>query len=147
MVLEDLGGIIFFTDPLTAHPHAEDIATLLRMADINNVMHATNPITAVALIPVLRALSEGAARHGHKRKGRLWAAGVAASPSPCGMINGALFSLESMCSQAYSYTLYSEPKPQRHCCNPPNPNQTRTLIRRDQAHPLVLPDAVLPAPE
>ena len=88
MVLQDLGGCIFFTDPLTAHPHAEDIATLLRMADINNVMHATNPITAVALIPVLRALSEGAARHGHKRKGRLWAAGVAASPSPCGMING-----------------------------------------------------------
>ena len=26
MVLEDLGGIIFFTDPLTAHPHADDIA-------------------------------------------------------------------------------------------------------------------------
>ena len=31
MVLQDLGGCIFFTDPLTAHPHAEDIATLLRM--------------------------------------------------------------------------------------------------------------------
>jgi len=48
----------FFTDPLTAHPHAEDIATLLRMCDINNVLHATNPTTAEALVPVLRAVAE-----------------------------------------------------------------------------------------
>ena len=68
MVLEDLGGIIFFTDPLTAHPHAEDIATLLRMADMNNVMHATNPITAVALVPVLRAVAEGSAARSHKER-------------------------------------------------------------------------------
>ena len=59
MVLQDLGGIIFFTDPLTAHPHAEDIATLLRMADMGNVLHATNPTTALALVPVLRAVAEG----------------------------------------------------------------------------------------
>merc|ERR1740139_124591 len=58
MVLQDLGGCIFFTDPLTAHPHAEDIATLLRMCDINNVLHATNPTTAEALVPVLRAVAE-----------------------------------------------------------------------------------------
>ena len=68
MVLQDLGGIIFFTDPLTAHPHAEDIATLLRMADMNNVMHATNPITAVALVPVLRAVAEGSAARSHKER-------------------------------------------------------------------------------
>ena len=69
MVLEDLGGIIFFTDPLTAHPHAEDIATLLRMADMNNVMHATNPTTALALVPVLWTQSRKAAQHGHKSEG------------------------------------------------------------------------------
>ena len=57
MVLEDLGGIIFFTDPLTAHPHADDIATLLRMADMNNGRHATNPTTALALVPVLDAVA------------------------------------------------------------------------------------------
>ena len=69
MVLEDLGGIIFFTDPLTAHPHAEDIATLLRMADMNNVMHATNPTTALALVPVLDAVARGSAACGHKSEG------------------------------------------------------------------------------
>ena len=146
MVLEDLGGIIFFTDPLTAHPHAEDIATLLRMADINNVMHATNPITAVALIPVLRALSEGAARHGHKRKGRLWAAGVAASPSPCGLETGPC-SLSKACAHRRIVTHFTVSPGHNATAATPNPNLTRTLIRRDQAHPLVLPDAVLPAPD
>ena len=70
MVLEDLGGIIFFTDPLTAHPHAEDIATLLRMADMNNVMHATNPTTALALVPVLDAVAKGSAAWSQKAKAR-----------------------------------------------------------------------------
>ena len=61
IILEDLGGVIFFTDPLSPHPHAADIATLLRMCDIANVLHATNPTTAKALIPILRRVSHGEA--------------------------------------------------------------------------------------
>ena len=38
MVLQDLGGVIFFTDPLFSHPHAADIATLLRMCDLHNIL-------------------------------------------------------------------------------------------------------------
>ena len=66
MVLQDLGGVIFFTDPLFSHPHAADIATLLRMCDLHNVLHASNPTTARALIPVLRDGADGADRHGLK---------------------------------------------------------------------------------
>ena len=47
MVLQDLGGVIFFTDPL--YP-----------------VHASNPTTARALIPVLREGADGAERHGQK---------------------------------------------------------------------------------
>ena len=66
MVLQDLGGVIFFTDPLFSHPHAADIATLLRMCDLHNILHASNPTTARALIPVLRDGADGAERHGQK---------------------------------------------------------------------------------
>ena len=66
MVLQDLGGVIFFTDPLFSHPHAADIATLLRMCDLHNILHASNPTTARALIPVLRDGADGADRHGLK---------------------------------------------------------------------------------
>ena len=64
MVLQDLGGVIFFTDPLFSHPHAADIATLLRMCDLHNILHASNPTTARALIPVLRDGADGAECHG-----------------------------------------------------------------------------------
>jgi hypothetical protein len=53
MCVEDLGGMIFFTDPLDPHPHAADIVALIRMADLNNVMHASNPSTGDALLQVL----------------------------------------------------------------------------------------------
>ena len=66
MVLQDLGGVIFFTDPLFSHPHAADIATLLRMCDLHNILHASNPTTARALIPVLREGADGAECHGPK---------------------------------------------------------------------------------
>ena len=66
MVLQDLGGVIFFTDPLFSHPHAADIATLLRMCDLHNILHASNPTTARALIPVLRDGADGAECHGPK---------------------------------------------------------------------------------
>merc|ERR1712137_132534 len=53
MCLEDLGGMFFFTDPLDPHPHAADISALIRMADLHNLMHASNPGTGDALIRVL----------------------------------------------------------------------------------------------
>ena len=102
MVLEDLGGIIFFTDPLTAHPHADDIATLLRMADMNNVMHATNPTTALALVPVLDAVARGSAAWSQKVKVR--------GPQP------PRFSLKAL-NGARSQSEPENPQPN------PNPNQ------------------------
>jgi len=54
MCVEDLGGMFFFTDPLDPHPHAADITALIRMADLNNVIHASNPSTGDALVRVLK---------------------------------------------------------------------------------------------
>lgn len=54
MCVEDLGGMIFFTDPLDPHPHAADIVALIRMADLHNVVHASNPSTGDALVRVLK---------------------------------------------------------------------------------------------
>jgi len=55
MCVADLGGMIFFTDPLDPHPHAADIVALIRMADLHNIMHASNPTTGDALVRVLQA--------------------------------------------------------------------------------------------
>lgn len=53
MCVEDLGGMFFFTDPLDPHPHAADINALIRMCDVHNLMHASNPTTGDALARVL----------------------------------------------------------------------------------------------
>jgi len=50
MVLEDVGGIIFFVDPLSAHPHQADIDSLIRLANVSNIMLSTNPVTAECLM-------------------------------------------------------------------------------------------------
>ena len=50
MVLESIGGLIFFEDPLTAHPHAADIQSLYRLANVHNIVVATNPTTAILLM-------------------------------------------------------------------------------------------------
>lgn len=54
MCVEDLGGMFFFTDPLDPHPHAADINALIRMNDLHNLMHASNPSTGDAFIRVLK---------------------------------------------------------------------------------------------
>lgn len=60
MVLEDIGGIIFFIDPMSAHPHQADIDSLVRLANVGNVMLSTNPATADSLMYLLRsALTTG----------------------------------------------------------------------------------------
>jgi len=53
MCVHGLGGIIFFTDPLEPHPHGFDISALIRMADLHNLIHASNPTTADAVVHVL----------------------------------------------------------------------------------------------
>jgi len=60
MVLEDIGGIIFFVDPLSAHPHQADIDSLIRLANVGNILLTTNPATAESMMYLLRcALEKG----------------------------------------------------------------------------------------
>ena len=56
--VEDLGGMFFFTDPLDPHPHATDVGALIRMCDLNNLMHASNPTTGDALVRVRAQLRQ-----------------------------------------------------------------------------------------
>ncbi len=49
-----VGGIIFFTDPMSAHPHQADIDGLCRLAMVHNTMILQNPTTAVMMMDVLR---------------------------------------------------------------------------------------------
>lgn len=39
-------GVLFFRDPMTAHPHEPDIQALLKLCDIHGVAVATNEVTA-----------------------------------------------------------------------------------------------------
>merc|ERR1712157_437722 len=60
MVLEDVGGIIFFVDPLSAHPHQADIDSLIRLANVGNILLTTNPATTGSLMYLLRcAMTKG----------------------------------------------------------------------------------------
>jgi methylglyoxal synthase len=54
MCLEDVGGIIFFMDPLSAHPHQADIDCLVRLSNVNNVVLCPNPTTAIATMWMFR---------------------------------------------------------------------------------------------
>lgn len=46
MCMEDVGGIVFFMDPMSAHPHEADITTLIRLANVHNIPLVTNPSAA-----------------------------------------------------------------------------------------------------
>jgi methylglyoxal synthase len=45
-----IDGVIFFIDPLTAHPHEVDVQMLLRLCNVYNIPIATNYSTASLLI-------------------------------------------------------------------------------------------------
>merc|ERR1711908_3619 len=45
-----VGCVFFFVDPLSAHPHQADIESLGRLIDVHNVMFASNPSSAQALM-------------------------------------------------------------------------------------------------
>jgi len=51
---EQIGGVIFFEDPLDAHPHNGDIECLNRNIKIYNVLHACNTMTATTMMHALR---------------------------------------------------------------------------------------------
>lgn len=53
----EVAGVLFFRDPMTAHPHEPDIQALLKLCDIHGVPLATNEATAeLVLDGLLRAL-------------------------------------------------------------------------------------------
>ena len=45
-VTGELGGCIFFIDPMDAHPHSADIDCLVRQGNVHNILMMTNPCTA-----------------------------------------------------------------------------------------------------
>lgn len=63
--MEDLGGIIFFVDPLSAHPHQPDIDSLLRLSNCGNIIVCPNPSSASLMMYTLRTvLLEGHSARG-----------------------------------------------------------------------------------
>ena len=52
---DNICGIIFFRDPLSAHPHHADIEALGRLCDVYQVPFATNPGTAESILKYLRS--------------------------------------------------------------------------------------------
>jgi len=62
MCTENLGGCIFFQDPMSSHPHAADIECLTRQGNVHNILMMPNPATAYACMISMRiALKEGRA--------------------------------------------------------------------------------------
>ena len=49
----NIRGIIFFRDPLSAHPHHADIEALGRLCDVYQIPLATNPATGIAVLEYL----------------------------------------------------------------------------------------------
>ena len=58
-----LGGIIFFQDPMTSHPHQADIESFCRLALVHNTLVCHNPATAIACMDVFRLALKGEGKH------------------------------------------------------------------------------------
>lgn len=54
-----LGGMLFFQDPMSAHPHQSDIDCLLRQALVHNTMVVTTPCSAYMMMHTLRSALQG----------------------------------------------------------------------------------------
>ena len=50
-----LGGMLFFQDPMDAHPHQADIDCLVRQALVHNTVMANTPTSALMMMSVFRA--------------------------------------------------------------------------------------------
>ena len=53
-VTSQLGGCIFFIDPMDAHPHSADIECLVRQGNVHNILMMNNPSTAHVCMNTLR---------------------------------------------------------------------------------------------
>ena len=52
-----LHAVLFFRDPLDAHPHEPDVQMLMRVCDVYNIPLATNPATATMILDTLAAVN------------------------------------------------------------------------------------------
>lgn len=59
MVLEDVGAVIDFNDPFHVAADEPDCQALLRLINVCNILHATNPTSAGALMEVLATAARG----------------------------------------------------------------------------------------
>ncbi len=59
IVRGDVQAVVFFRDPLTAHPHEPDIQAVLKVCDVHDVPLATNRASAEILLDGVAALVEG----------------------------------------------------------------------------------------
>ena len=54
-----LGGMLFFQDPMSAHPHQSDIDCLVRQGLVHNTMMANTPTSAIMMMQVFRMALKG----------------------------------------------------------------------------------------
>jgi len=62
MCMEDLGALVFFVDPLSAHPHQADIDSLIRLANCGNVIVCLNPTSAMSMMHTIKLALENGSR-------------------------------------------------------------------------------------
>ena len=55
--LGELDGVLFFRDPLSAHPHDDDIKALMRICDVHCIPTANNPASGKAVLFYLASLA------------------------------------------------------------------------------------------
>jgi methylglyoxal synthase len=59
VVRGDVQAVVFFRDPLTAHPHEPDIQAVMKVCDVHDVPLATNRATADILLERVAAVVGG----------------------------------------------------------------------------------------
>mmetsp|Transcript_2588 Transcript_2588/g.5814 ORF Transcript_2588/g.5814 Transcript_2588/m.5814 type:complete len:385 (-) Transcript_2588:186-1340(-) len=62
MTTGQLGGLLFFQDPMACHPHQCDIDCLVRQAQVHNTVIASTPATAMCLVHSFRMALTGQGR-------------------------------------------------------------------------------------
>lgn len=58
IVRGDVQAVVFFRDPLTAHPHEPDIQAVMKVCDVHDVPLATNRASAEILLDRIAELDE-----------------------------------------------------------------------------------------